>query len=336
MIANLFSHQDAFLYNNRDTKDQVAEKLRALVCDMSCIIYKYKDENHFMVSSKLFSIQVFANTTIIDLAEQCLDPDKKGVFYSMIGDTSYNFEGLSLEDLRAKCRYDKKEKEVNSIVVLNVPEYALSAEDKAETEDEAKKVHKSIVRDYITFNEYSIIYSKNTWTYLRRQILGNHPGCHKDFIEECKEYFPQLLFHKNCISSLSDDNYDYLKTSSRKIVYYLSCLNDNFKNFFDSHKMKGCDANTILADFSGQYGLDGAGSLQQNPNQKEAFTYQFKCNNGSFCNILCEPHLKIEQKDERYKQSVDYRTFHPRVYFGFPDINFEKGKIPIGSIGRHL
>jgi hypothetical protein len=336
MIANLYLHPDAFVYNDTDTEDQVAKKLRALVDDMSVILLCYKDENRFKVSCRLFTINVFPNTNICNFAEKHLDHDKKGVFYSMMGNISDEYEDVRLDDLRTLCKYNKNEEEVTSLVVLNVPDFALSDEEKATNEEDAKRAHKSVVKDYITFDEYCIVYNKNQWTHLRRQILGNHPGSHEFFIQECQKYFPRLLFNKNCISSLADDSYDYLITSSRRIVYYLSCLNDKFKALYDVYKVNGCDANTILTVFSGQYGLDEPGSIQQNPTKKDLLKFSFNCSDGSVRDIICEPHLKITQEDDNYKAGIDYKSFHPRIYFNFPDMAFENGIIPIGSIGKHV
>ena len=100
------------------------------------------------------------------------------------------------------------------------------------------------------------------------------------------------------------------------------------------------DANSILADFSGEYGLDEPGSLERNPEKKPSLTFCFKIKDKDGNNhehkILCEPHLKISQPDASYKgSSINYLKFHPRIYFKFnyPDA---PEKIFIGSIGPHL
>ncbi len=336
MTANLYLHPDTFTYNRVDSKELVVGKLHTLVDDMTKVVYEHRSENKFKVPWSFASVLVYDGMTIINLVEDCLDPDEKAVFYTMIGDTSDEYDNVTLEELREKCRFRDDEQEVNSILVFNVPDEDLSNEQKAKTE-EAKLFHQTIINDYITFDKYEVVYSKQTWIHLRRQILGNHPGNPDSFLVECKKYFPNLCFHDNCSSSLVDSNFNYLETSPRKIVYYLSCLNDKFREVCDEHKLKGSDANTILKDFSGRYSLDEPGSLQQNPEKKTLLTYSFFRNDMSKCDVVCEPHLKISQKDDNSKvKNIDYSKFHPRIYFYFADPNVEGGKILIGSMGKHI
>lgn len=337
MTANLYLHPDTFIYNKVDSKELIVGKLQALVDDMTKVVYEHGSENKFKVPLSLASVLVYDGMTIIDLAEECLEPDGKGVFYTMIGDTSEEYDNVTLEELHEKCRYRDDEQEVNSILVFNVPDEDLSNEQKAKTEEEAKLFHQTIINDYITFDKYEVVYSKQTWLHLRRQILGNHPVSPASFLVECKKYFPSLCFHDNCSSSLVDSYFNYLETSPRKLVYYLSCLNDKFCEVCDEHKLKGSDANTILEDFSGRYGFDEPGSLQQNPEKKPLLTYSFLKNDKSRCDVVCEPHLKISQEDKNSKvKNIDYSKFHPRIYFYFADPNIEDGKILIGSMGKHI
>ena len=330
MIANLFLHPDSFRHNKIKKKKKVAEKLIALVNDMATVVYDNRKENIFKVPSSLVTVPIFNEMTIVEMAEYCLENDRKGVFYSMIANTSEDYNEISLDDLREKCKYREEEKEVNSIVVLNVQNTNMS-------EEELSVTHKTIIKDYITFDSYQIVYSKQTWIHLRRQILGNHPENPNFFIMECKRYFPMLCFHNNCVKSLTDNKFNYIETSSRKLVYYLSCLNDKFTEVYDKHKLIGSDANTILADFSGLYGFDEPGSLQQRPEKKHLLTFNFLRNNKTTCEVVCEPHLKISQEDKNCKvKNIDYRLFHPRIYFHFADPDIQEGKILIGSIGKHI
>lgn len=337
MIANIFLHPDTFVYNNSDTKDHVAEKLGALVDDMSRVVYEFSHENKFKVPISLTTVEVFPGYDIFSFAEECLNNDEKGVFYSMMGNTSETFDNITLEELRDKCRYQVDETEVNSILFFNVPNEDLLEEDRTEQSDEEKKKHKSIINDYIEFDRYEVVYNQKTWFYLRRQILGNHPGDPEFFISECRKYFPMLSFHNNCISSLIDSNYNYLETSPRKLVYYLSCLNDCFCKFQKTYSDITRDPDIILSDFSGRYGLDEPGSIQQNPEKKPYLTFGFRKNDKSECNVICEFHFKISQQDSNcIVSNIDYSNFHPRIYFYYPDPTIEGGKIPVGSIGKHI
>lgn len=337
MNANIYLHPDTFIYNKVDTYDQISSKLGNLVNDFVKVITEHRDENSFKVPMSLMTVPVYKKETIIEIAESCLCNDSKGVFYTMLTDTSDKYDGISLEELRKKCIYCADEEEVNSILVFNVPAEDLPEEETIKDEDEAKRKHRSIINDYITFEKYEVVYNKQTWYHLRRQILGNHPETPSQFICECKKYFPNLCFHDNCVTSLVDEEYHYLETSPRKIIYYLSCLNDKFNEVYKRHLDKGCDANTILKDFSGIYGLDETGSLQQRPEKKPLLTFCFKNNDNSKCDVLCEPHLKISKEDSNCKvQPIDYRNFHPRIYFSFSNPEVERGRILVGSIGQHI
>ncbi len=332
MIANLYLHPDTFKYNNKDTKEQVSAKLVALVDDMTKIVYEHSEENKFKIPTALFNVPVFENMSIVELAEVSLNPDEKGVFYTMIEDTSDDYDNISIEDLLEKCVYMPQEKEVYSILVFNLPEEELT-----KSQMISPPCHQTINNNYITFDRYEVVYSKQTWLHLRRQILGNHPENPDHFIKECRKYFPKLCIHDNCVSSLIDTQFNYLETSSRKLVYYLSCLNDNFSELYERHKLVGSNADTILTEFSGLYGLDESGSLQQRPEKKALLSFVFLHNNGEECNVICEPHLKISQEDKNSKiKNINYQKFHPRIYFSFPNPDIENGRIPVGSIGKHI
>ena len=324
MVANLFLHPDTFKYNTVDTLEQVAHKLSFLVKDMAIIVNEYNQENRFKVPQSLWLTKIYDSMTICDLAEECLDNDYKGVFYTMLSDTSDEYDNISLEELESRCKYQLNEQEVNSILVFNTPELDLSEQ-------------KSVVNDYITFDDYQIVYNRKTWMYLRRQILGNHPGSPKKFIDECKKYFPNIIFSCNCTTSLEDDEFKYLEIIPRKIVYYLSCLNDCFADIIASYDGKSVNANTILENFSGNYGLDTPGSIERNSAKDNTLTFTFKYDDNLEQNVLCEHHLKISQADNNYRgTSINFYKFHPRVYFNYTYDNKEKCIIWVGSIGTHL
>lgn len=332
MVANLYLHPDTFLYNGSDTEETIACKLVSLVDDMKDIIYSHKNENKFKVSTLLARVSVYKTCELVDFASKVLDGDQLVVFYTMLTDTSDSHD-FSMQDLRNMCKYEKNETEINSIVVFNIPIEYLDDEQKAICREEAKMKHLSVIKDYITFDEYKVVYNKQSWHHLRRQILGNHPGTPKEFMHECEKYFPAICFHENCIESLNDRNYEYLNYIPRKIVYYLSCLNDEFSKYYSTTANK--NPNDILSGFSGIYGFDEAGSMQQNKEKKPLLTFNF-CNKDKSCrcdSCLCEPHLKISQPDKKHKGGFNAQNFHPRIYFSF---TCKKNKIPVASIGKHI
>jgi hypothetical protein len=185
---------------------------------------------------------------------------------------------------------------------------------------------------YITFDEYTIVYSRDSLVKLRRQILGNHPGSVDNFLSECRKWFLNLEFHDNCKKSLITD-YIYLDIIPRKLVYYLSCLNDGYAEIHKEHQHHDQGINNTLKDFSGKYGLEDVGSRQGNPHEKAKLTFDFVVN-GMTKQLYCEPHLKISTPDNG-KICNDLRKFNPRIYF-YPNYCVDSGIIYVGSMGTHL
>ena len=322
MIANLYLHKDAFEYNGTDSQEQVKDKLRAFANDMRDIVFSHTDQNVFRVASDALTCEVFTGVTLIESISSYLEGDEVAIMFSVLANQSEEYSH-SIEELKSMAQFRPDEEVVTSIVYLN------------KTRTEIDLTH------YIQFDNYEIIYDKSSWFTLRRQILGNHPGTPESFIHDCGKYFTNLVFHSHCVDSLQDDYYQYLDVIPRKIVYYLSCLNDGFKTIRDRHINFSPDANSILSDFSGCYGLDEPGSIERDSSKKSSLTYVFiktACEPGESCEapMLCEPHLKISQPDPDREGGIDYNTFHPRIYFHFGDEKVEEGKILVGSIGAHV
>ena len=330
MIANLYIHPDTFKYNGTDTRTQVEGKLKSLVRDMTEVLNDHSEKNRFKVPLSLFNTPMFEGLCICDLAQDCMSRDEKNVFFSIMANTSDDYKDITLEQLESMCKFREDETEINTVVILNQPEQLKG--------EEEEQTYKATVGDYITFDEYKLVYNNQSWLYLRRQILGNHPNNPAYFITECRKYFPDLVLHDNCITSLVDEEFEYLKMVPRKIIYYLSCLNDKFKELQERHIVQGSNPNVILTNFSGLYGLDKDGSLQQKPDKKRFLKFNFiKESDGSSCSVLCEPHLKIEKEDANCKiKNINYDKFHPRIYFCYTSPDIANGKILIGSIGKHI
>ena len=318
MIANLYIHKDDFQYNGTDSKEQVELKMRALANDMRAVVYENNDENVFHGSNEALNCEVFSGVSLINALSVFLNGDLCGIMYSMLANTAEESRE-SVEELQPLTIYRPDEEEVNTLLYLN-RSYA-----------EREKAH------YIQFENYEIVYNQSSWITLRRQILGNHPGTATAFIRDCRKYFCNLAIHDHCIDTLVDENYQYLSLVPRKIVYYLSCLNDGFSAVRESHSNIAPDANSILEDFSGQYGLEMPGSIERDASKKPLLTFTFTstADTNVAIDMLCEPHLKISQPDFS-NQPVDYKSFHPRIYFHFGDATVENGKILVGIIGKHV
>ncbi len=318
MIANLFLHSKAFEYNQEDSEDEVAGKLKSLLNDMIDVVYRYKEENRFIVSLNLAcDCKVFRNETVMDFAERHLDGDEKSLFYTILGNIAEDCE-MPLDELLMRCEYHPEEKEVFSLLALN------------DSNLPVEKNKKQLV-SVIQFDRYIVVYSKDSWLTLRRQILGNHPGEANEFMTEAKRYFPKICFSNNCVASLDKD--DYLRMIPRKIVYYLVCLNDYFGIIRGRYSEKS-DRNEILADFSGFCGLDEPASLEGNPSKKKQMTFTFIVEKEEI-KVPCEPHLKVSQEDVNCRMQIEYSKFHPRIYFAF-DVKKYDELIFVGSIGPHL
>lgn len=330
MVAHIYIHPDNFRYNKVDSEAYLASKLKSLVNDMEEVVYEHNDENKFFVVPGLFEIDVFYKEQLIPFVNKSLTGDEQGVLYTMLADVAEGTDTMTLEELESRCHYRPEEENPTSMVVLNASE-----------EDDEVEEEKGESKDYIQFDHYEIIYGKDNWRTFRRQILGNYPGSAANFIAECDTYFPELQIHRNCISSLCDENYDYLKTSSRRIVYYLSVLNDCFKGVYEKYIKNGeltYTPNAILADFSGIYRLDIPGSLDAEPSTRTARTFEFKSKwTDAQVRLYCDPHLKIELPDKEYCGTYRKLDFHPRIYFHYKyEIETMTMQIYVGSIGKHL
>jgi hypothetical protein len=283
-----------------------------MVSDMRSVDMSKSDDNKFISRYDLLNVHVYKDQTLQDFVQDNLNPDQIGLFYSIVGNTSHDID-MSYEQAKTCCKYNPKETCVTSLLVLNDNQSILPSR-------------------YITFDEYTVVYNRDTLRRLRRQILGNHPGTVDDFMRECQRCFPKLVFHDCCKKSLVYDFY-YLDFIPRKLVYYLSCLNDGYAEIFEAHQDQSQGINNTLKYFSGKYNLDDFGSRQGNPQEKEKLEYDFEVN-GAKKILYCESHLKINAPDDD-KYCDKRRQFTPRIYF-YPNFCIELGVIYIGSMGTHL
>jgi hypothetical protein len=316
MKANLYLHHETFRHNNVDSEQRVTEKLQELVHDMASICYskEYKQNNKFFYTPDLLTCNVFENQTLMEFVNKHLSNDQIGEFYTLLENSADDISlSTTLEELREMCKFQKDEQEVNSLVVLNHPSVT------------------KVSNPYITFEDYELVYSRGSWLMLRRQILGNHPGTPSEFIEDCRKYFENLKFSEFCKTSLSTD-FEYLQIVPRKIVYYLTCLNDGYQEVYDKHQsQKAKDLNSVVEDFSGVYGLDKVGSRKGKSTDKKTLTFNFS-NDQTY---YCEAHLKFNSPDSNFSGSIQLSLFNPRIYY-YPNLTKSNGIIYVGSIGKHL
>ncbi len=239
MNANLYLHTNSIRWNGVDNEYELLSKLSKLTVDLISFKNNSKNTHHnIKVSPQIYEVDICKSKKIIEIIEG-LQREEKNYIYSILGNTSEECD-LSYEELETKSMYDPGETECNAILFLNHNKTNIS------------------INPYMTFDRYQIIYNTQTLMVLYRQILGNHPGDAIHFMGECHICFPNIYFHVHC----NDSIIDYLNRIPRKIVCHLACMNDCLLNFI-KEKETGKDANTVLEEFAGCYGLE-TGSLQRN------------------------------------------------------------------------
>lgn len=317
MVANLYLHADALVYNGTDDEHAFRQKFSSLLSDLSDIRNQYGDDNIIKISPSLYdgSVCLFEQQSVFDVVSS-LDYEEKNFFFSLIGNESVLCE-LPLEKINELSIYQKEELECHTVVYLNKP----------------IPPEPTYPQEYMSFDRYEIVYGKDSWVTVRRQIMGNHPGTAHSFMEQCKIYFPNIVFHSNCEVSIAP----YLDSIPRKIVYYLSCMNDHFLDQIAATNIT--DENVFLADFCGRYRFDEAGSRQSTPQKKKAYQFDFlKANHEDKpCNyktITCDPHMKIKGCDGNCKKNDPGLV--ARIYFHYGDKDIAEGKLLVGSIGPHV
>lgn len=317
MKANLYLHADTLKYNGTDTEQEFNSKFVSLLSDLNEIRNQYGADNTIKVSTSLSdgTVPLYGQKNIYEIAEQ-LEYEEKNFLFALMFNTSDTFD-LSLAATEALCTYNETETECNTVVYLNKPIPGKPA----------------YPIEYITFDRYQIIYGKESWHTMRRQIMGNHPGSPKEFMDECKIHFPNIVFHDNCLTSVAG----YLDKVPRKIVYYLSCMNDKLHEHITSTSIT--DENALLADFCGKYGFDEAGSRQGTPRKKALYQYSFlkagfEDRPENYKTVTCDPHMKMSCCDRNCKKPP--KDFVGRIYFHFGDSEIAGSKILVGSIGPHV
>lgn len=316
MKANLYLLADTLKYNGTDSEEEFNDKFVSLLDDLNEIRNQYCSDNTIKVSSSLSdgSVALFGEKNIYDIAST-LDYEEKNFIYALMYNTA-EVCNTSLGKIESLCQYKEDETECNTVVYLNKP---LPKE----------PVFPMV---YMSFDRYEIVYGKDSWRTVRRQIMGNHPGTPHEFMQDCTVHFPDIVFHPNCENSIDG----YLNLVPRKIVYYLSCMNDELLKFRKETKIT--DENVLLADFCGRYKFDEAGTRQSTTKKKDLYQYEFIKVGSSgqkfYKTITCDPHMKMSSCDSNCKNKPS--SFVGRIYFHFGDDEVAPGKLLVGSIGPHV
>lgn len=309
MKARLYLHPDCLKYDSKESDvASYIDKFSTLIKDFAEVIELYKDDTEYIYSDQLYETKIFEESDICTFVEKYLEPDNQKIFYLFLSRFAQSLS-FSPEDIKVKSVYDKDEDACHALIVLNQPS----------TDDSKYK--------YIQFEKYELIYNKHSVLTVKRQILGNHPGLADEFMKQAEIYFPDIIFSSHCSEVIGF----YLKIIPRKIVYYLSCINDKLVDFFTNHPNKN-SINEVCADFAGQYGMDRAGSLQSTPAKSAKYTFEFRIGEDLIWKC-CGPHFKITHIDDNCQDSTVQKNevFHARIYFCI-----DENQVYIGSIGPHV
>lgn len=174
-------------------------------------------------------------------------------------------------------------------------------------------------------NKSQIVYDKDSWYDFRRYHLGLFPGDAIYFMDECKKYYPNMVFHEHNKKSVGVILQDFAQT----IIFHLNGIHDILPVLMEEHP----DINqtqllrtlSIKAKFP-EIATPEGGDAKQN------MKFKFESDKKQDVEVLCELHAKLcydDSNNGKYHKDK-------RIYFhkGRPDI--AGGKILIGHIGKHL
>lgn len=306
MNANFYIHPDTMRYDNSVlSDDEYKRQFKRFVSDLTDILKAKEtfisDSNTVIISSEMYTEKIYHDMNIWQFV---YEDDNRDIinFVQLILGNQAESKDFSVEEIEKLSSYNPEETECHTMTVIN------------------RLTAPYPKNKYIQFDKYDLVYNKDSWLRVRRQILGNHPMSPAEFIERCRVYFPAIEFADYCVDSLSD----HLEKSPRRIVYYLSCMNDFLCDYIGMHPTPQA-LNDVWGEFAGRHGFDKAGSQQGKP---KAGNYTFDFNDGK--QRCCGAHFKIQRCDDNYAGG-DAGKYRARIYFAI-----DEGMLYVGSIGNHL
>lgn len=296
MIAHLYISHYSFQHNGKDSNDEVKKKLFNFK-ELLEKIQNYQDENIlYLIDDQ------FLNTVILQKGTTVQDLLSYDIAVSLLSKDIYTL----FLSLFKKCKkYDMLFEQVLDL---------LSKNDK-------DNCHGMIVlnkTDKIA-NSYQVLSTIDGWYRFRRYFLAEFPGDEMFFLDESKKYFPSVRIHE----STQKDLKDVLKSHPKRIVEYLSILNDHLIDDISRHSS---NLDTFLPWFKSKYNLDGA-SMEGEKDRKR-FDFKFLNEKDEEFIAYCEPHLKM------YKNDRGDDNQQCRIYFKKPSV-CEK-VVYVAYIGKHL
>lgn len=296
MKANLYISDETFLYNGKDSDEDVIRKLNDFAVLFNHIILKNKGDVVLLRNNEFYSVPVFFDKrTMSDVLFSGADEfrDLSNLMLQYL--TYFKNENLTQVELLERL---KNKNELNAIIVLNLPEVI----------DEQHN-------DYVIFNI-------TDWFSFHRKQLYVRP--HKEiqfFMDDVLLYFEKIIVHNDNVRLMKS----VYKTHLKQIVTYLGYLNDYlFQDYKEYMESKQGDFVSFLNFFATKHSIDGA-SLEGN--KKNEFYKEFMFQ-GRKENRYCEPHLKIYKNDKQEKNN------HCRIYFS--KIKDSDEYVFVGIIKEHV
>jgi hypothetical protein len=303
MKAELYIITESFVHNDSFSNQEIEEKVKALAKDF-IEIKRNNSTNKLFIHPDIYNVNFLQD---IPLSELLYNPS---VYKQIIDRDVYNA--------------------LQKIVIESAITYTTSQE---VIEVLLQEHNDTVCHGIIAFHlisgidaDFQIVYNLNNWYKFRRHFLGLYPKNPVFFIDECINYFPQLFFHEDNKISVGAILYN----CSKKIIYHLSALNDNFKQFF----IFPYSRINALQEFSIFSNLDEMATTEGNADRKPALTFKFRNDKDILEEVCCEPHLKLCYNDN-YPGDNSYSNDR-RIYFHEGKANIQNNKILIGHIGRHL
>lgn len=317
MLAHLYLHSNFLRHNGSDTEEMVADKLKTMAEDFVKIKSLDAGNNIVHTGDGIYKIDLYPGKKLIPLCQQYLDREERTLMLAYTYNSSPQCD-LKLSDLLKICVYSPEETVCHAAIIFNHTDNTFDS------------------KNYLQFEQYNIVYGIQSWYHLRQQILGNHPGNVDEFKKSCIKFFPNLFFDNHSWVGIEP----YLSCIPRKIVYHLTCMNDFLRDFYDKSDDKA--GNTVLGNFSMEFGFEKKGSLQRDQDKKPLlmckFNYLDSNQHEREKELCCECHFKINSFDDNYipKQEDKKDEFRARIYFHFGDPEIQNNRVLIYQIGPHV
>ncbi len=306
MLAELYISDDSFLYNSRMNKKDIQNRLKQLQSDIDYILTNYGSDNIIYVNNTIYNKPFYLNHSISYLIN-----NKEF--------TIKEFDELFYRSLFSIINRPKQTKiSTDEVIKILLKEHSADLCHGLIAFDEVSHINKE---------RQIIIYTKNDWYKFRRYYLSLYPINGEYFIKECRKYFPKLFFHERNVTTVSC----LLSDCSKKLVFYLSELNDKFEH----SKTNPYNRKESLRIFNSQCSFDqdasdlGNSGSKKKSKKRENVKFKFLDNKGHKKDIHCDLHLKI-LKNDFGKVSTGRR-----IYFCEEDKDIAIGKILVGHMGGH-